>query len=208
MKNWNAQRLLATLLELSDYEKPWDNELTRIMYARIQSVLNAFIANRCNAEKFDADDTIFRRFCDGEYVDDSCSADKIAQLYTLTGITPYSQELQAQSPFVMLTNLDREYDRRTLFKMIMTYRLKMEKPLCTWAGLIEASGPYYAGYMVTKRLADDKIKECARQLDEILILLLGDTFDKTFTEDELLADYGYPAMTDEQLQELKAEWCE
>ena len=60
----------------------------------------------------------------------------------------------------------------------------------------------------TKRLADDKIKECARQLDEILILLLGDTFDKTFTEDELLADYGYPAMADEQLQELKAEWCE
>ena len=106
MKNWNAQRLLATLLELSDYEKPWDNELTRIMYARIQSVLNAFIANRSKAEKFDADDTIFRRFCDGEYVDEICSADKIVQLYTLTGITPYNQELQAQNPFVMLRKFD------------------------------------------------------------------------------------------------------
>lgn len=42
------------------------------------------------------------------------------------------------------------------------------------------------------QLVNDKI-------DRVLLLLLGDKYDKTFTVEELREKYGYPNITDEEL---------
>ena len=52
-----------------------------------------------------------------------------------------------------------------------------------------------------------QIRPVCNTIDRMLILLLGDDFDKTFTEEELF-QYDYPDVTDEELyqMELKEEW--
>ena len=44
-------------------------------------------------------------------------------------------------------------------------------------------------------------------LDKLLLLLLDDKFNKTFTEKELLKDYDYPNVTDEELHEMDLDYC-
>ena len=39
----------------------------------------------------------------------------------------------------------------------------------------------------------------------MLLLLMGDDFDKTFTEEELF-EYGYPDVTDKELYEMNMDW--
>jgi hypothetical protein len=41
-------------------------------------------------------------------------------------------------------------------------------------------------------------------VDRMLILLMGDDYDKTFTEEELY-EYGYPKISDEELYKMEVE---
>ena len=54
---------------------------------------------------------------------------------------------------------------------------------------------------------NEKIESVNETLDKLLLLLLGDDFDKTFTEKELLEDFDYPNVTDEELHEMELEYC-
>ena len=60
-------------------------------------------------------------------------------------------------------------------------------------------------YQTTKSLYDRHIKVVCDIIDEMLILLMGDDYDKTFTEKELF-QYGYPDVTDEELEEMELDW--
>ena len=59
----------------------------------------------------------------------------------------------------------------------------------------------------TDYLFQKNIRPACDVIDRMLILLMGDDFDKTFTEKELLS-YGYPDVTDDELYQmsLKEEW--
>ena len=60
---------------------------------------------------------------------------------------------------------------------------------------------------MTTFLFQKQIRPVCDVIDRMLILLLGDDFDKTFVEVELF-QYGYPDVTDEELyqMELEEEW--
>lgn len=52
----------------------------------------------------------------------------------------------------------------------------------------------------TKSLYQIHIKPVSEVVDRMLMLLMGDDYDKSFTEEELLP-YGYPDVTDEELED-------
>lgn len=50
------------------------------------------------------------------------------------------------------------------------------------------------------RLVNKEIMQLVNdKIDRVLLLLLGDKYDKTFTVEELREKYGYPNITDEEL---------
>ena len=57
-----------------------------------------------------------------------------------------------------------------------------------------------------ERLFNEKLEELNNRLDEILLLLLGEGYDKEFTEMELIEKYDYPSITDTDLKEQDFEW--
>ena len=56
----------------------------------------------------------------------------------------------------------------------------------------------------TNTLYQKDIKQVSDKIDKMLILLMGDDYDKTFTEKEL-HKYGYPYVTDEELLRMDIE---
>lgn len=40
------------------------------------------------------------------------------------------------------------------------------------------------------------------KVDRLIFLLLGDKYDKTFTVSELKEKYGYPSLSDQELQQV------
>ena len=53
----------------------------------------------------------------------------------------------------------------------------------------------------TDYLFQKNIRPACDVIDRMFILLMGDDFDKTFTEKELLS-YGYPDVTDDELENM------
>ena len=48
-------------------------------------------------------------------------------------------------------------------------------------------------------------KECNRRVDDMIVLLLGSTFKRTFTERELIEHYNYPTATDDELLDWQTD---
>lgn len=60
---------------------------------------------------------------------------------------------------------------------------------------------YSLAYRLTSNLNQTQIKAVSDVIDRMLVLLMGDDYDKTFTEDELLP-FGYPDVTDKELEDM------
>lgn len=49
-------------------------------------------------------------------------------------------------------------------------------------------------------------KELLDKIKRILVLMMGDDFDKEISEVELIEKYGYPEVTDEELYNMRIEY--
>ena len=76
-----------------------------------------------------------------------------------------------------------------------------------WSGVLECCKSMGIIIQATTFMFQKQIRPVCNTIDRMLILLLGDDFEKTFTEEELF-QYDYPDVTDEELyqMELKEEW--
>ena len=70
-----------------------------------------------------------------------------------------------------------------------------------WSGLLECPMSVVMVVKTTNSLYQKYIKGVCDVIDRMLILLMGDDYDKAFTEKELLP-FGYPDVTDDELQEM------
>ena len=92
-----------------------------------------------------------------------------------------------------------------LFSFLFRYRFAIYKFATHWDGVLETDIAGGIAIDITRKLYDEKIESVNETLDKLLLHLLGDDFDKTFTEKELLEDYDYPNVTDEELHEMDLE---
>lgn len=100
--------------------------------------------------------------------------------------------------------LERNYEIVCIFQTFLNYRMELLKLERIWSGVLECNMPIGIAINATTFLYRNHIIPACKIIDRILVLLMGDDFDKTFTEEELF-QYGYPDVTDEELYQMESE---
>ena len=73
----------------------------------------------------------------------------------------------------------------------------------TFSGVLEARTGAYIGINALQDLYHPMLQACNDKVDELIVLLLGDSFKKSFEERELIEKCNYPTATDEELLEWR-----
>lgn len=100
--------------------------------------------------------------------------------------------------------LEGNYEIVCIFQTFLNYRMELLKLERIWSGVLECNMPIGIAINATTFLYRNHITPACKIIDRILVLLMGDDFDKTFTEEELF-QYGYPDVTDEELNQIESE---
>ena len=100
--------------------------------------------------------------------------------------------------------LEKDYEIVCIFRTFLKYRQELQKLEEIWSGVLECNMPIGVAINSTTFLYHNHIIPVCKIIDRILVLLMGDDFDKTFTEEELF-QYGYPDVTDEELYQMESE---
>ena len=87
------------------------------------------------------------------------------------------------------------------FVKLIEYRKKLYAIENVWSGMMECSRSVGTIYEVTRNLIHEHISPLCQIIDRMIILLMGDDYDKSFTERELFA-FGYPDVTDDELFQM------
>ena len=98
-----------------------------------------------------------------------------------------------------------EWDIQTAFEKLFEFRKGLYSLEQLWSGVLECS---YSIGMISRAMNtiySKHIKDVSETIDRMLILLMGDDFDRSFTEEDLLP-FGYPDVTDEELKEMDTDW--
>ena len=203
---WDAKRLLHELLEITESVKGWkielyktDSERTpyKIRCERVISAINAF-----NGRKEIGTDWGYILF--EMLIPEGYSEMKMSELTSMIMDFLPKYETRIEDAF----NQDREYtSRMQLFSLLFRYRLETYKLSTYWNNVSETDIVGAIAIDMTKKLYNEKMESINETLDKLLLLLLGDSFDKTFTERKLLEEYDYPNVTDEELHEMELEYC-
>lgn len=198
---WDSKRLLLEILRTTESVTGWGinlrkkeifilNDNNDIYCKRIISVINAFKGDKVISTNRN---TILLH----SLLSKSCSDDKIAQLSSL--IMEFSPELDIEKTEGTFNPKKDFFNRMQLFDLFFQHRYETYKLL--------ADLNYTSDTVIGKINTDIKkqiykkkeIENASILLDKLLLLLLGDEFDKTITERELLTNYEYPNITDAEL---------
>lgn len=215
---WDAKRLVQEYMKKADlikhYQgKPFDNIAwsNQIRIRRIASALRAFMGLKLTDENpvglitsvFDGWD--FSRL----FEDSPLQEEDHTKLMVLV-----KEVMKDDHRYESLTRMDdssrenpsrieREKirDRRYMLHVLLEYRETAEKLISHLDGLMEGTVGAYLCVLAVKGLCIEPLKRNNEKIDDMIILLLGDKFKQSFSEEELKADYGYPKETDSELFE-------
>ena len=92
-------------------------------------------------------------------------------------------------------------DRRLMLHVLLKYRTEAENLNSLYDGLLEGTIGAYLCVLAVKGSCIEPLKRSNEKIDDIIVLLLGDKFKQSFSEEELKTNYGYPKETDQELSE-------
>ena len=102
-------------------------------------------------------------------------------------------------------SFSNERDIWLAFEKLFEFRKGLYTLEHLWSGGLECSPSMGMIYRVTDNLYRNNIRVGSDVIDKMLVLLMGDDYDKTFNEKELF-QFGYPDITDEELYEMELDW--
>lgn len=214
---WNAKRLIQEYLKMANLinyyqgkpfdEMAWSNQ---IRVKRIASALCAFIGlKEMKEEPVELIKSVFDRW----------------QFASLLEGSPLQEEDRAKAMALVkeAMNDERKYDslirndfrredpscaerrknreRSFMLLVLMEYREKAQQLISHFDGLMEGTVGAYLAVLAVKRSCIEPLQRNNEMIDDIIVLLLGNRFKQSFSEDDLKANYGYPKETDDQLFE-------
>ena len=189
---WNAERLLQELLHFTDDRgrirdlNLSDDSPYGIRVRRFAATMKAYGKEECLYHGNE------------HFVSDACSDNKMEELCLLLKQNlPEKYSTDLTKPEI----LKGKRERKALFETLFRYRKNLYKVENTWSGVMECSHTVAIGIKATDRIYQKNIKAASDVLDRMLVLLMGDDYDKSFTEAELLP-FGYPDVTDEELEDM------
>jgi len=189
---WNADRLLQNLLRFTDDrgkirslnlsdDSPYGIEVRRFVAA-----MKAYGKDECLYYGIE------------HVISETCSEDKMNELCQLLN---QNLHYKYSTAFVKPDNLKGLEERQDLFEALFRYRKSMYQVENIWSGVRECSHVIALGIKATNSLYQTHIKIAGDILDRMLVLLMGDDYDRSFSEEKLLP-FGYPNVTDEELEDM------
>lgn len=132
-------------------------------------------------------------------VSETCSDEKINEFCRLLEQNQQDEHSKhlAKTPELFSDS----FDRGAIFEILYRYRKSLYKTEHIWSDVLECSRSVALAIKTTNSLYKRHIKEVSDTIDSMLLLLMGDDYDKTFTEEELLP-FDYPDFTDEELEDM------
>lgn len=189
---WDAERVLQGLLYFTDDRgrirdlNLSDDSPYGIEVRRFAAAMKAYGKEEC-------------LYVGNEHlISNACSDDKMEELCLLLKQNlhdKYSTDLA--KPYI----LKSIRERKDLFETLFRYRKSLYGVENLWSGVMECSHTVAIGIKATDNLYQKHIKAASDVLDRMLVLLMGDDYDKSFIEAELLP-FGYPDVTDRELQDM------
>ena len=207
---WDARRVLYNVLSYADEEGrlkyvAGDAESTSgIKRQRFNAALKAYgkIETDCSLD-CEMGPRIGNEW--GVWISKTRSQEKMEELYELLKQNMRHDFLL--QGFDASNFLKEEYHLLSLFRQLFKYRKELYALDMFWRDVLECSRQIGLVIETTRFLFHKHIRPACDVIDRMLILLMGDDFDKTFTEEELIP-FGYPDVTDDELYQmsLKEEW--
>lgn len=204
---WDAERVLINYLAFSNDEgyltdmSSWSERNRTPYFVRQKRLLAALKAYERDEECFyPTEGASSSRGCVyGYLISATHSKEKIEEFCKLI-----EQNLPSYYVCVDLNAFNKEMDIRVAFEKLFEYRKRLYALERLWSGVLGCRQSVGMIYAVTNRLYQDNIKSVSDIIDRMLILLMGDDYDQSFSEKELLK-YGYPNVTDDEIQDLEIE---
>ena len=194
---WDANRILQEYLHLADkrgrIEKVdmSDDSSYGIQLRRFAAAMKAYGRDVENFNEFEG------------IVINPCSPDKRDEFRKLLRPLLDNDSHKEQIDDARFFSSSRE--RHYLFKALFEFRKCLYEVEDVWSGLLACPMSVFMVCSATKGLYAKHIKEVRDTIDRMLVLLMGDDFDRSFTEEELLP-FGYPDVTDEELKDKILEY--
>lgn len=199
---WDVHRLvreyinIAWMLNFSAQfeDLPWDNQ---VRVRRVAAVLCACLSlDTMNNKPYDVIGSVFSNYENKEVLDNSeISTEDASRIKAmLSQMANESWRIEH-----LLKKFDIQTDREQLLGVLLRYRIATEELVNTFSGVQEARTGAYIGINALQSLYHPVLEECNDRVDDLIVLLLGKTFQKTFAERELIEKYNYPSVTDEEL---------
>ena len=215
---WDGKRLvqeyfkMASLIK-SNQGKPFD-DLTwsnQIRIKRIASALRAFIGLKETEENpVDLLTSIF----DGWQYDHLFKLSVLMEEDYVKLMALAKEAMKDDHRYESLTRMDdslrkspsriereKYRDRRYMLHVLQDYREKAEKLISHFGGMMEGTVGAYLCVLAVKGACIKPLKHSNEKIDDIIVLLLGDKFKQSFSEEELKDNHGYPKETDDELEE-------
>ena len=190
---WNVERIVKEYLSLADNSGHIrnidlsDDSPHGIKVRRFAAAMKAYGKDINNYNEFE------------DIVSNFCSPEKMNEFRRLLKENldgDFKKERVDNSRFIRV-NWDIPY----LFEALFEYRKRLYEVEHAWSGLLECPMSVAMVVQATSSLYQKHIKAVSDVIDRMLVLLMGDDYDKTFTEEELLP-FRYPDVTDYELQEM------
>ena len=189
---WNADRFLKNLLRFTDdrgkirHLKLSDDSPYGIEVRRFAAAMKAYGKEECLYLGIE------------HVISETCSEDKMNELCQLLSQNLHDRYFTA---LVKPDNLKGLRERRDLFEALFRYRKSLYQVENIWSGMRECSHAVALAYKVTNILNRTQLKTISDIIDRMLVLLMGDDYDRSFSEEKLLP-FGYPNVTDEELEDM------
>lgn len=184
-------------------ERIKDNDYHNLLKERLDSVLSAY--GRCWRPR-------------GRGLIGKMSEDKQKELFSLISDNEnieasdkmISRIIDAQKFFDFSEEENLNYDSGYSVGHFFSYLLYIYVSLCRindpFHNMVECSHSVGETCSYISRSILSSQKELLDKIKRILVLMMGDDFDKEISEVELIEKYGYPEVTDEELHNMRIEY--
>ena len=206
--SWDANRLVREYIGIAWMTNdtipfqnlPWDSQ---VRIRRVAAVISAYLDyNLKELDSFEIISYVFSNYDNRKVLSESnIDVSDFERLKKkLCEVSDESWRMEH-----LLKQFQLNEDREQLLNVLLRYRIATEELENTFSGTLEARTGAYIGTKALQGLYNSKLQECNRRVDDMIVLLLGSTFKRTFTERELIEHYNYPATTDDELLDWQTD---
>lgn len=188
-KIWDAKRFILAGMELARCYR-MDHFDDQVRLQRFASTLRAF----CPGVGILLPHEIIDSLRNGELFEEILLCSPLSESQLESFLMMLEQATGMRLPYS--GELSQEHRRRSLWSGLFRFRRRVFELERSFSGFIEGGDVAYA---LSQKLYMPALVPCDEVLDDLLVLLLGDSFAQTFTEQELKERYDYPSTTDGEL---------